>query len=176
MNGKSPITKSDNKIFLSTPNILQQMTTVIIICDILLIPFTYIFKQTPYGQDSIIFIWILAIAFTIGVFGFKNTFIFDSTQKQIFVKGTLFFIPYTHLLHNYSDISEIGVKTKTYYYKGKTVYVYYLVYSTKNQPNKYKNLASSEGIKHVLTLNDFNMMAQLLVETVGCSYKEFWKN
>ena len=172
MDGKSPIIKSGDKIILMTPNVLQQMTTVCIIGDIILIPFSIILYPTTDGAPGMIaFLWILAFIVTFGAFGFKSKYIFDSTQKQIFMEGTSFFIPYKKMLCNYSDVAVIGIQTRTYNHKGRTMYSYYLVYSTKHNPSRFHKLATNEGINHVLKISDLNMMGQLLSKTIECPFK-----
>ncbi len=171
MNGLSPISKTNDKILLLTPNPVQQLSDVCIICDIIFIPFAYMMYMVNENiLGLMILLGIFAIGITIISFGFKSRFAFYKAKKQIFIEGTNFFVPYSNFLCNFSDIAIIGVQC--YEHRGKYGYSYSydLVYATINQPTKFKKLATTQGINHMLTFDDINKMGLLLSETIGCNF------
>ena len=171
MLGLSPIKQTNDKIYLLTPNPLQQMTTVCIICDIIFIPFAYLMYMANENiLGLMLFLGVFAFAFTFVCFGFKSKFAFDTVKKQIFIEGTNFFVPYRKFLGNFSDIEVIGVQCYEHHDKHGTTYSYDLVYASKQEPVKFKKLATTMGINHMLTFDDINKIGLILSETTGCRF------
>ncbi len=175
MDGKSPITKTSDKIVLMAPNILQQMTSICIIGDLVLIPFSLMLYQTTESAPLIVkYLWIFALTTTLAAFGFKKKYIFDTSKEQIFCEGTFAFIPYRKYLYNFTDIAEVGVRMIRFgNNRGGPMSSYFLVFSAKKHPGKYHYLATSEGINHKLNLNDINKLGKILSEILKCPFKVY---
>ena len=171
MRGISPIKPEGSKIYLLTPNPLQQMTTVCIICDIIFIPFAYLmYMANEKILGFMLFLGVFAFAFTYVCFGFKSKFAFDTAKEQMFIEGTNFFVPYKKLVCNFSDIEVMGVQCYEHRDKHGTSYSYDLVYATKQEPVKFKKLATTMGINHMLTFNDINEIGLILSKATGCRF------
>lgn len=171
MQGLSPIKQTDDKIYILTPNPLQQMTTVCIIGDIIFIPFAYVmYLANEQILGMMLFLGLFAFAFTMICFGFKSKFVFDKSKKQLFMEGTNFFVPYSKYLCNFADIAIMGVQCYEHHDKHGTKYSYDLVYANMDEPRKFKKLATTMGINHVLTFDDINKIGLILSETAGCRF------
>ena len=171
MQGLLPISQTKDKILLLTPNPLQQMTDVCIVCDIIFIPFAYMmYTANEEILGLMLFIGLFAICFTLICFGFKSKFVFDKVRKQMFVEGTNFFIPYSNFLHDFSDIEIIGVQCYEHRGKRGVQYSYDLVYAARQEPAEFKKLATTTGINHVLNFDDINKLGFILSETIGCRF------
>lgn len=171
MQGISPISQTSDKIYLLTTNQLQQMTSVCIIGDIIFVPFAYMmYMANPEILGFMLFLGLFAICFTFICFGFKSKYTFDKIKKQIFVEGTNFFVPYTKYICNFSDVTIIGVQCYEHHSKHGKHYSYNLVYATNQEPTKFKKLAMTTGINHMLNFDDINIIGEILSKTIGCRF------
>ena len=171
MQGLSPIPQKSDKIILLTPNPLQQMTTVCVICDIIFIPFAYLmYMANEQILGFMLFLGVFAIGFTIICFGFKSKYVFDKSRKQLFIEGTNFFVPYSKYLCNFADIAIIGVQCYEHHDKHGTKYSYNLVFATMQEPVKFKKLATTTGINHQFNFDDINKLGVILSETIECRF------
>ncbi len=172
MKGNSPLTQQGNKLILLSPDTLQRMTAVVIIIDIVLIPFSILlYPTTDEAKYIIIFFWISAFILTFANFGFKSRFIFDSTKKQIFLEGTSYFRPYTKLVCNYSDVSLIGIQYHEYRGKNSTIRYYDLVYEIRPRFSEFHLLATTGGVRQAFSYNELQKLGQLLSKTLDCPFK-----
>ena len=171
MQGISPISKSKDRICLLTPNPMQQLTSVCVICDIIFIPFAIMMCMA--NKEMLAFMLVLglfAFVVTFICFGFSSKYVFDTVKKQLLIEGTRFCVPYRDYLCDFSDINIIGVQCYEHHSKHRTDYSYDLVFAAKQLPDKFIKLASSMGIKYALDFDEINKLGLILSETIGCRF------
>ena len=174
MLGNSPLIKNGDKIIITPPYFLQDKTNIGIVCDVIIILFTFLLYPIKDSAPDVIYIlsffWVITIIVNILTFGFKSKLVFDTKTKNIINVGLNFFAPYQKTLCNFSDIKIFGVKGYTYKRKMNTFYAYDLVYTTKQNPLDFKVLAKSDAFNYGSSLNELNKMGEILSQTVNCQF------
>ncbi len=176
MKSNSPLSIIGDKIIITPPFVLQEMTNICIVSDVVIIIFTFILYSIKDSAPDVIyflsFLWVIAIIVNILAFGFRSKLIFDTKSKIIINEGTNLFAPYQKTLCNFSDIEIIGVKgyISKNKQKNSTIYFYELVYATKQDPLEFKVLAQTGAVTYNSNLNELNKMGELLSKTVNCQF------
>ncbi len=176
MVGKSPVKKIGDRIIIQSPNGFQEMTTVCVVVDVILVLFSILLNSikdlVPQVTGMIIFLWVIVLVLNFIVYGFRGQFVFNSRTKVVSKEGISCFIPYQKKICNFDEITILGIRCYESKNKGKYFYSYELVFATKQQLSKFEILARTYGVNHTFCLNELNKIGKILAETIKCRFIE----
>ncbi|MBR4328830.1 MAG: hypothetical protein IKP71_03180 [Candidatus Riflebacteria bacterium] len=197
MFGKSILINDRDKLTLKPPSFIVHKSITCSILNIIFI-FGYIFLANIVDNNGAVtrlskvttILMILSLIFCFFyVFSFYSKFIFDKKSRKVYRVDLFFFIPFTTVICNISDISYLQIKcfediddsidnpndwlNLEQIKRGeKTKLTYYLVFVTKKQPYDSIELTNTIGYYLALDLNDLMTMGEELSQAIECEFKK----
>ncbi len=195
MFGKSILINERDKITLKPPSHIVNKGITCILLNILFIFVYIVFANIANDHIEVIRITkitIIILIFSIilsffYVFSFNRKFIFDKISRKVYRVDLLFFIPFTKVICNISDISYLQIRDiEDYDYsidnpkdwfnplpmRHRIKHTYYLFFVTDKQPDDLIMLTDTIGYYLPLKLKDLIIMGEELSQAIECEFKK----